>query len=62
MQESYQEIRIREKAEENGQFIRGLVILTIAAILFFLTFLAFHPAIEKGRIANQGFTTSTEMK
>ena len=62
MLESYQEIRIREKAEENKQFTKGLIILTIAGILFFLTFLAFHPAIEKGRMENQGFTNTSEKK
>lgn len=58
MQESYQDIRNREKDEENKVFIRGLIILIICAILFYITFLLFHPAIEKGRIANQGFITS----
>ena len=58
MRESYQEIREREKGEENKEFTKGLIILTISAILFYVMFLAFHPAIEKGRIANQGFITS----
>ena len=58
MLESYQEIRIREKAEESKQFTRGLIILTVAAILFYLLFLAFHPSIERSRIENQGFSSS----
>lgn len=62
MRETYQEIREREKAEENKQFTKGLIILIVCGVLFLLTFLGFHPAIEKGRLDNQGFVSSTTQK
>lgn len=59
MQETYQQIREREKAEENKVFTKGLIILIICGVLFLLMFLGFYPSIEKGRLNNQGFVTST---
>ena len=61
MQESYQEIRVREKEEENKVFTKGLIILCVSAVLFYLLFLAFNPAINNQRLQNQGFNT-TEKK
>ncbi len=59
MQETYQQIREREKAEENKVFTKGLIILIVCGVLFLLMFLGFHPSIEKGRLDNQGFVSTT---